>query len=953
MVAITVALLGGFGVVVLTTVGQDTADPPASSFTMEPTLGAATLDVRLVSGSAVELAASTITFAVGGTDRLGSYAVVGPKTAGTWATGETLRVTLSSGTLSAGADLLFFAADKESGKAIGMAYATVPAATSGTAILQNAMSLALAFDRPRLVTDGVSVVNATLTVQATHGLLLVDHASLDLSPVGGVSDLRLYDDGVFPDALAGDGAFTAPFTVDNHTYGQLPGLDNITLRASVVDVVGKTATTTGVLAIASPAPSKVGAGVVYRDIGSSGEVGSAGYINLTAFSFRDVAALDSDQVELRISDMTDSSQVWSALVSFADSGACGSPGVTSIVLRRDGVAGNATYTPTDGCFEIDVDAKLNLANVVTSRDAGGDLASWTAVASSGTEASYQYAAAGIGADNEALIAFFGDTISTSPFARGLSQTDFSWAPPVEAGAASAPSAITTLAGTAGNGYVDLAWSAPGDGGSALTGYGIYVDGALAATIGTNATFRVNSLTNGVSYDFTVRAINAVGTAVDSNVVTRTPVSTPSEPTSFAAVKGNGTVALSWTAPVSTGGSAITSYHIYVGTSSTTAYLAATGSGANTSFTVNGLTNGVEYSFNVTASNANGQGASTAIAVATPSTIPNPPGALDATAGNAQVALSWTPGANGGSALTTYDVRRGLASGITTLLASTGSGANTTYVDATAINGITYYYTVVARNVNGASVASNEDSATPASAGSAPSAPRFATASPANEQIGLNWTAPLTDGGSTLTGYKIYRGTTSGSSTLLATLSTTNVTYVDLTAANGITYTYVVKATNAVGDSPDSNEATAAANAAVSFDCSSLSASSGSISSCASIQYADLVYGTLDESGGGSAKTINMVFSMNLTGVTGTQTLELNGYNSKNGEALLLQARDAGGAYVTIATLGATVSTSTTVSGVVDAATYWPTGVLQIRVIDNGADPPSTRWKVDFVRMVTT
>jgi hypothetical protein len=58
----------------------------------------------------------------------------------------------------------------------------------------------------------------------------------------------------------------------------------------------------------------------------------------------------------------------------------------------------------------------------------------------------------------------------------------------------------------------------------------------------------------------------------------------------------------------------------------------------------------------------------------------------------------------------------------------------------------------------------------------------------------------------VTGYKIYRSTSSGTETLFASPSGTGTTYTDFSAANGITYYYKVTALNAVGEGPLSNEA---------------------------------------------------------------------------------------------------------------------------------------------------
>ncbi len=87
------------------------------------------------------------------------------------------------------------------------------------------------------------------------------------------------------------------------------------------------------------------------------------------------------------------------------------------------------------------------------------------------------------------------------------------------------------------------------------------------------------------------------------------------------------------------------------------------------------------------------------------------------------------------------------------------------------------------------------------------APVLNTAVAGNHQVTLGWTAPLSDGGSPVTSYNVYRGTSSGSETLLHTVGVVG-TYVDLTAGNGTTYYYKVSALNAAGESPLSNELSA-------------------------------------------------------------------------------------------------------------------------------------------------
>ena len=93
----------------------------------------------------------------------------------------------------------------------------------------------------------------------------------------------------------------------------------------------------------------------------------------------------------------------------------------------------------------------------------------------------------------------------------------------------------------------------------------------------------------------------------------------------------------------------------------------------------------------------------------------------------------------------------------------------------------------------------------------PGSPTSLSATSGNEEVSLSWTAPTSDGGSTITGYDIYEGTSSGgeSSTPVnsALISGTSYTVAGLT--NGTTYYFTVEAINSVGNSAPSNEASAA------------------------------------------------------------------------------------------------------------------------------------------------
>lgn len=191
-----------------------------------------------------------------------------------------------------------------------------------------------------------------------------------------------------------------------------------------------------------------------------------------------------------------------------------------------------------------------------------------------------------------------------------------------------------------------------------------------------------------------------------------------------------------------------------------------------------------------------------------STAPSAPLSPSATPGNNQVALSWTvPASNGGSAITGYKIYRSLTTNTETLLASP-AGTGTAYTDSTAVNGTQYFYKISAVNAIGESVLSSEVNATPVAPNTVPSAPLGLVAVASNAQVALTWNVPASNGGLTITAYKIYRSTVSGSETLLASPSGTGTNYTDLTPVNGTTYYYKVSAVNALGESALSGEANA-------------------------------------------------------------------------------------------------------------------------------------------------
>jgi len=232
---------------------------------------------------------------------------------------------------------------------------------------------------------------------------------------------------------------------------------------------------------------------------------------------------------------------------------------------------------------------------------------------------------------------------------------------------------------------------------------------------------VKGLKIGTKYYFTVKAMNARGVGAPSKQVSTTSATAPGAPGSLVAKSGKESAGLTWKAPASAGGSAITGYSIFKGTfkggESATPVNAKPLPAKTTSYTVTGLTDGTKYYFTVRAANAVAVGAASAEASATPATVPSAPASLKATAGNASAALTWTAPAwnDSGSAITGYDVYQGTSPGhesATPVNAKPLSAATKTYTVTKLKNGTKYYFTVKAVNTIGTSAASKEASATP-------------------------------------------------------------------------------------------------------------------------------------------------------------------------------------------------------------------------------------------------
>jgi hypothetical protein len=241
----------------------------------------------------------------------------------------------------------------------------------------------------------------------------------------------------------------------------------------------------------------------------------------------------------------------------------------------------------------------------------------------------------------------------------------------------------------------------------------------------------------------------------------------------------------------------------------------------------------------------------------------------------------------------------------------------------------------------------------------PSAPASLVATPGSGHALLSWSPPATSG-SAVTGYRIYRGTTSGGETLLATIGA-NTTFDARGLTPGVTYYFRVSATGSAGEGALSNEASATPSApGAQFavpDCSTMGTTSGSVASCASLLALDGSYATFQE-----GTTSVKLFEANWTVPVGaavdpTYVLETVGHNSQAAEDLVTQAWNyTSNGWVSISTLNGSASSDATYGGTVYSASMIGNGQMRIRIVDpntltGGTDDGRSSWKIDYVGLV--
>ncbi|MEO5744867.1 MAG: fibronectin type III domain-containing protein, partial [Terracoccus sp.] len=365
----------------------------------------------------------------------------------------------------------------------------------------------------------------------------------------------------------------------------------------------------------------------------------------------------------------------------------------------------------------------------------------------------------------------------------------------------------TVAGS--DSQLSAGFTAPAsDGGSPITGYEYSTDagatwrlrddrGALSSplVISTLSSDGTTTLVNGTTYSVELRAVNAVGSGLASDLETGIAGTVPASPAITTIVAGSGSLQVGIT-PGANGGAQITLYEYRLDSGGWT----STGTLGNT-FTITGLTNGTPYQVRVRATNSWGIGADSAPLSGSPRSTPAQPTITTVIRGDRSLGVTVADADDGGSAITAWQYStdggttwRSAGTATSPLTITRLSADGTTQI----INGTSYPITVRAVNAAGASVASATTSVGPSAVPGAPTVELTAQ----NHAVRVAFTVPA-DGGSPVSAieYRLDEGAWVNAGTLSSPFTIASLT-------NGTPYAVEVRANNAIGSGASSTPASA-------------------------------------------------------------------------------------------------------------------------------------------------
>ena len=177
--------------------------------------------------------------------------------------------------------------------------------------------------------------------------------------------------------------------------------------------------------------------------------------------------------------------------------------------------------------------------------------------------------------------------------------------------------------------------------------------------GTAITFTLTGLTGNTEYDVAASLDSTFMSGVKTASFTTSPTKPGKTRSVDVTTSGNGTLFITWQAPDSDGGSAITGYKVQWKSGSQSfgdPSREHTTEDTFPDYLITGLTNGTEYTARVIAVNAVGDGPPSTTATGIPVGPPDAPPNVQAGSGHQQLTVSWGAPNDGGSAITEYTLQ---------------------------------------------------------------------------------------------------------------------------------------------------------------------------------------------------------------------------------------------------------------------------------------------------------
>lgn len=374
-----------------------------------------------------------------------------------------------------------------------------------------------------------------------------------------------------------------------------------------------------------------------------------------------------------------------------------------------------------------------------------------------------------------------------------------------------PSPPKNIGSRTGEGFSLIIWDPPmDDGGSDIIGYKIWKKSSASSEfsfltdIGSDIfIYNDTEVSNGIRYEYYVTSINSRGSSGPSQIISSIPATVPDSPF-LGSNEGNGFIILNWNPPSFTGGREIIGWKLFKGTKSDNKELIVIFNGDILSYSDTEVENGITYHYHLTCNNEIGESQPSNSISGIPIGPPTEPLFLSGTSGNNFAHLTWTkPLSDEGSTILGYIIRSSwvLQGTIVAQEFSVEGEDSSSFNDTTVFNGMTYLYTVVSINSIGESDRSNEVSITPMTI---PLPPVDLAVIEGNGFVEISWSEPVSNGGSLLTGYRLFRRIEFSEMIEICTLSPDNLSFNDTELENDVAYIYYIIAENTVGLSEPSS-----------------------------------------------------------------------------------------------------------------------------------------------------